>query len=302
MYLGIDTGSTSINFALVNDGKIVKTLYLRNQGVIETLQKGLRKFKDYKIEGVGVTGSGRNLTKIIIGTDAVKTEIIAHAVGTLHFYPDVRTIADIGGEDLKLIQLCDGVITDFAMNSLCSSGCGAFLDTISGRMDLPIEKIGDLAIKSKNPVNIAGKCTVFAQSSCVSKLNSGSKKEDVIMGVCNALIRNYLSILARGRDLKEPFVFQGTTALNKGLVKAFEDQLGKKILIPKYPQFMGAIGMALIVAELGLESTKFKGFSVSDVKFVTRLFNCDVCPNNCEITEIKQDKNIVCLGSRCGKY
>jgi predicted CoA-substrate-specific enzyme activase len=264
---------------------------------------------DYTIRACGTTGSARYLTKAVVGGDLAKTEIIAHAVATQSMFPGVRTILEIGGQDSKIILLREGIIVDFAMNSVCAAGTGSFLDHQAARLGIPIKKFGEYAVKSKNPVSIAGRCTVFAESDMIHKQNAGHSREDIIAGLCDSLVRNYLNNLAKGKDLDEPVVFQGGVSYNEGIVEAFERHLESKVIVPKYNVLMGALGMAILVRDYFLEhqhETTFRGLNVSDVKFETSTFHCGDCPNNCEIVQVKMPEHgnevIARWGSRCGKH
>ncbi len=320
-FLGIDVGSVSIKFVLIDvEGNVLTSVFLRNKGSpIESVKDGMAQLKkkiadeetlqDYDIKACGTTGSARYLTKAVVGGDLAKTEIIAHAVATQHEFPDVRVILEIGGQDSKIIILRDGIIVDFAMNSVCAAGTGSFLDHQASRLGIPIEDFGDYAIKSKNPVSIAGRCTVFAESDMIHKQNSGHSREDIIAGLCDSLVRNYLNNLAKGKELIEPVVFQGGVSFNKGIVKAFEKQLGLKVLVPKHNVLMGALGIAILVRDQYLEKqteTSFRGLDVSQLNFKTSTFYCGDCPNNCEIVQVKlaeEDDNVIARwGSRCGKW
>jgi predicted CoA-substrate-specific enzyme activase len=263
----------------------------------------------YEIRSCGTTGSARYLTKAVIGGDLAKTEIIAHAVATQSMYPDVRTILEIGGQDSKIIILRDGIIVDFAMNSVCAAGTGSFLDHQAARLGIPIEEFGSYAIQSNSPVSIAGRCTVFAESDMIHKQNAGHSKEDIIAGLCDSLVRNYLNNLGKGKELAEPVVFQGGVSYNEGIIEAFERHLECKVTVPKYNVLMGALGMAILVREHYLEhgkETNFRGLNVAETEFITSTFHCGDCPNNCEIVEVKMpdegDKVIARWGDRCGKW
>ncbi|HAA37858.1 MAG TPA: 2-hydroxyglutaryl-CoA dehydratase, partial [Firmicutes bacterium] len=176
-YLGVDVGSVSTNLVVINeDGKVLVDIYLRTAGQpIKVVQEGMRQVaeavKDKKIEicGVGATGSARTLTGVIVGADTVKNEITAHAVAASHLVPDVQTVLEIGGQDSKIILLRDGVVVDFAMNTVCAAGTGSFLDHQAARLNIPIEEFGALALQSTNPVRIAGRCSVFAESDMIHK-------------------------------------------------------------------------------------------------------------------------------------
>lgn len=306
-YLGVDVGSVSVKFALIDEAKnIVDTLYMRNHGVIPTVKKGLADFEAQlsngaQVGGVGVTGSGAGFSKVLIGADVYKTEILAHAIGTLHFVPDVRVIFEIGGEDSKVIFLRDGIITGFEMNRICSGGAGAFLDSLAGRLDIPISDVGRLALRRENEVNIASRCTVFATTDAVHKLNTGYRLEDVLMGVCNGLIRNYLAMLYR-RVSPPPYTFQGATSKNVALKYALEQQLGAEVIVPPYAECLGAIGAAILALENRPQQTQFKGFQLADFDYQINSFICQDCENHCEITQIMQSTEpIASNGSRCGK-
>jgi len=320
-FLGIDIGSVSCKFVLMDaDGTLLTSVFLRNRGSpIESAKTGMAKLREnieesenlheYAIRCCGTTGSARYLTKAIVGADLAKTEIIAHAVAAQTIYPDVRTILEIGGQDSKIILLRDGIIIDFAMNSVCAAGTGSFLDHQAARLGIVIEDFGDYAIKSKNPVSIAGRCTVFAESDMIHKQNAGYTKEDIIAGLCDSLVRNYMNNVGKGKDLEEPIVFQGGVSYNQGIIEAFERHLGCKVIVPKYNVLMGALGMAILVRDYYIEhehETEFRGLEVAEIEFTTSAFNCGDCPNNCEIVQVKMpeygNKVIARWGSRCGKW
>ncbi|MHA1796077.1 MAG: acyl-CoA dehydratase activase, partial [Promethearchaeota archaeon] len=217
--MGIDIGSVSIKILLLDEQEnIVERLWLRNQGSpIESSKKGLTQLKKkleergilekIRIIGVGTTGSARYLIKSVVGGDIAKTEIIAHAVAASHYYPEVRTILEIGGQDSKIIILRDGIVADFAMNSVCAAGTGSFLDHQATRLGIPIEKFGDYALRAKENVTIAGRCGVFAESDMIHKAQMGYTKESIIRGLCDALVRNYLNNVGKGKEIEEPILF-----------------------------------------------------------------------------------------------
>ena len=247
--MGVDVGSVSTNFVLVDENdEVVENIYLRTGGQpINALRRGIEllseKFgKDIIIKGVGATGSGRQLANVIIGADIVKNEITTHAVAAQKLVPNVKTILEIGGQDSKIILLRNGIVYDFAMNTVCAAGTGSFLDRQAARLEISIDEFGPLALKSKSSVRIAGRCAVFAESDMIHKQQTGHSVEDILSGLCEALVRNYLNNLAKGKEIEEPIVFQGGVAANIGIVSAFEKTLGKKIIIPSYYDVMGAYG------------------------------------------------------------
>jgi len=315
LYLGIDVGSVSTKFAVVNqDMKLVYATWARTQGSpIQSVQKGffnLRQAlggKESFIKAVGTTGSARYLIKSLVKADLAKTEIISHAIAASYYNPGVRTILEIGGQDSKLILMRDGIITDFTMNSICAAGTGSFLDHQAHRLGIPIEEFGDYASRSNVDVAIAGRCTVFAESDMVHKQQMGHSKEDIINGLCEALVRNYLNNLCKGKSMEPPFVFQGGVAANSGIKKSFEKILGHRVIVSEYFLTMGAIGAAMLAKTYVMENnlkTLFCGFDVSDANFITRGFNCSGCPNKCEITCVQKDTGelIARWGDRCGKW
>jgi len=302
MYIGIDCGSVSIKAVLIDENnKIIKSTYQKNYGLIETIKKVLKDLKTSgKIEGVGITGSGREFITTLIGSDKQESEIIAHYIATSSIFPDVKTIFDIGGEDCKLIQVEDGIIINFVMNRDCGGGTGAMIESIANRMGILLNDIGDKALSSKKKISMPSKCGVFCQSAVVSKLNKGMDKSDILMGVCRGLIGNYFAMLSKGINLKSPYVFQGATAKNKALLYCFEEELNDKVLVPPNADLMGAIGMALLTKEEQIEHSKFKGFDIIDSEFKTKTYFGDKCTNECEITKIFENNKLVgCIGNRC---
>lgn len=310
-YLGVDVGSISTNIAVISEEtEVIESLYIRTQGQpIKAVQDGLREISlrldnNIEIVGVGTTGSARRLIGVMINADLVKNEIIAHAVGAIHFYPDVQTVIEIGGQDSKIIILRQGIVTDFAMNTVCAAGTGSFLDHQAQRLNIPIEEFGDFALRANSKVNIAGRCTVFAESDMIHKAQLGVGTSDIINGLCEAIVRNYLNNVGKGKEILPQIIFQGGVAANKGVKRAFEKELGYEVTVPKYYDVMGAIGIAILAREeVKGRSTNFIGFDVSDIEFFTRGFECGGCPNNCEVVEtLRENRVIDRYGDRCGKW
>ena len=309
-YLGIDVGSVTTKFAVLNEGdELLTHLYLPTQGKpIGVVQQGLRQIrqqlpKDVNIHGVATTGSARYLAGVIVGADLVKNEITSHAVGALHYFPQGQTIIEIGGQDSKIITIRDGIVTDFGMNTVCAAGTGSFLDHQALRLNMSIEELSQRALESKNPVRIAGRCTVFAESDMIHKQQMGHRTEDILYGLCQALVRNYLNNVGLGKDIQPPIIFQGGVAFNQGIVKALQEELGHEVIVPPYHEVMGAIGAALLIHEEMANSqngSRFKGFGVSEIKYHTSSFECKACPNLCEIAQLSADSQILARwGGRC---
>ena len=314
IYLGIDVGSVSTNIVLLNeDQDVLNSLYLRTMGnPIKVLKEGLKQVREListydqaKVKGVGATGSGRNLANTIVGADVVKNEITAHAIAAISHVPDVKTILEIGGQDSKIIILKDGVVSDFAMNTVCAAGTGSFLDRQAQRLGIPIEDFGGLALNAQTEVRIAGRCAVFAESDMIHKQQLGYSQEDIINGLCEALVRNYLNNLAKGKELKPPVVFQGGVAANIGIKRAFEKALNCEVYVPKYHHVMGALGAALLAKkEVQLKKeTAFYGLEVVDIDYKVKGFECAHCPNICEVIGIYRDECLTARwGDKCGRW
>lgn len=326
-YLGIDVGSVSTNFVVIDKkGELIEKLYIKTGGrPIKALCEGLEYIgdamakhtgskpageeygdKNVNIGGVGATGSGRQIAAVVAGADVVKNEITAHAVAAQHIVPDVRTILEIGGQDSKIIILKNGVVYDFGMNTVCAAGTGSFLDRQAARLGIPIEEFGSYALRSKSPVRIAGRCAVFAESDMIHKQQAGYILEDIICGLCEGLVRNYLNNLAKGKEIAEPIIFQGGVAANAGIVAAFKKLLGKEIIIPEHYDVMGAYGAALIARDVMVKKnqrSRFRGFRAAHDEYESKSIECNSCSNMCEIVEIMSNGNpIARWGDKCGKW
>lgn len=307
-YLGIDIGSISTKGVIIDsDYHIIASEYLYTEGDpigavkrLVSILKNKFNHKEYRIVSVGTTGSARKLIGTILGASVVKNEITAHAVGTTSIYPEVRTIFEIGGQDSKIIILNHGVVTDYAMNTLCAAGTGSFLSSQSKRLGVEVEDFGRIAITSKNPTTIAARCTVFAESDLVHKAQMGYKKEDIIAGLCKSVATNYLNNVGKGKKILGPIVFQGGVSKNIGVVKAFEELTGQKILVDKNSHLMGALGVAILAKKSKKEQEFYA--DIEDINFETRGVNCHGCANQCEIIcVVKNNRMIDSWGNRCEK-
>ena len=305
-FLGIDVGSISTKAVIIDEGnKILAREYIGTEGTpigaVKKLLGLLEKQFDkdaWKIVGVGATGSARRLVGAIVGATVVKNEITAHAVGTTSFHPEVRTILEIGGQDSKIILVENGIAVDYAMNTLCAAGTGAFLSSQARRLGIEVEDMGSYALQSTHPTMIAARCTVFAESDLVHKIQMGHPREDIIAGVCRAVASNYINNVGKGKKICSPVVFQGGVSKNIGVVRAFEDLLHCPVIVDENGHLMGAMGAA-ILAKRGLKRTVFD-FSVENMDFVTRERNCGGCSNNCEVICVYRDGDLIDFwGNRC---
>ena len=329
-YLGIDIGSISTKGVVVDaDRTIVARSYLWTEGnpadaarrVVADLATQIDR-DAVRVRAVGTTGSARRLVGAMLGAAVVKNEITAHAVGTTYLHPDVHTILEIGGQDSKIICVEGGIAVDYAMNTLCAAGTGAFLSSQAHRLGVEVEEFGPIALTSKRPANIAARCTVFAESDLVHKIQVGYAREDIIAGLCRAVASNYLNNVGKGKKITAPVVFQGGVSKNVGVVRAFEDMLGMEVLVDPDGHLMGAFGVALLAAEASAGAGRgaaaaegggegdgepfrdgaFDFDAVGDFAFKTREIECSKCANHCEIICVYRDGKIIdSWGNRCDK-
>ena len=307
-FLGIDVGSISTKAVILDESNtILAQEYIWTEGnpigAVKKLLSLLKKQFDpeaWEIIGVGTTGSARRLVGSIVGATVVKNEITAHAVGTTTFHPDVRTILEIGGQDSKIILVENGIAVDYAMNTLCAAGTGAFLSSQARRLGIEVEEMGRCALQSAHPTMIAARCTVFAESDLVHKIQMGHPREDIIAGVCRAVASNYINNVAKGKKICSPVVFQGGVSKNIGVVRAFEDLLGCPVIVDDNGHLMGATGAA-ILARRSLNRTRFD-CSVEYMDFMTRERNCGGCSNNCEVICVYRNGRLIDFwGNRCDR-
>lgn len=308
-WMGIDIGSISTDFVLMDDdSSVVESLYLKTKSrPMDVVKDGLRelgeRYSSDDILGVGVTGSGRYLGSALAGGDVVKNEITSHARAVAQIDPDIKTVIEIGGQDSKIIIMEDGMVSDFAMNTVCAAGTGSFLDRQAGRMGVTIEELGNMAADAEKFVSIAGRCAVFAESDIIHKQQMGIRDDELMAGMCRALAATYMSNVAKGKKIEPKICFQGGVAANKGMKKAFEEILGCEVFVPKEHKIMGAFGAALLAKEKSIGSTKFKGFETGSIDLDLHDIRCSGCSNSCAVTAIKSNGDIHgYFGDVCGKY
>jgi len=310
IHLGVDLGSISANLvAFAPDDEVVFSAWRRVEGdPIAAVQQVLRELRENlggepAVAGVGVTGSGRRLAAALLGADVVKNEITAHASAAIHLHPEVRTIFEIGGQDSKVTLVRDGAVTDFAMNLVCAAGTGSFLDSQALRLGITIEELSARAVRSTSPTDIAGRCTVFAESDMIHKQQTGYRQEDILMGLCLAMARNFLNNVCAGKVLTPPIVFQGGVSANLGIRRAFRELLGFDLIIPRHHLVMGAYGAALLAARNRGRFSRFRGFAPATSPTATRSFVCRDCDNRCEIVELATADGVLGRGGgRCRKW
>ncbi|MBI3581849.1 MAG: CoA activase, partial [Nitrospinae bacterium] len=283
-YLGVDVGSISVKTALLDSEKrVVKTVYRRMFGkplpvlkdILEELQD---EFPDMRVLKCGATGTGGELAATIIG-GLFFNEVVAQSRAAAHVVPSARTVIEMGGQDSKLIimkkdDLKGAVLEDFAMNTVCAAGTGSFLDQQATRLGYPIEKeFGEMALKSKNPARVAGRCSVFAKTDMIHLQQVGTPDYDIVAGLCFAVARSFKSNVARGKKMERPIAFIGGVASNIGVVRGFEKELelaDGELLIPELHAVTGAIGAALSALESAEEKQYAGPASITEYLGVRR--------------------------------
>ncbi|MGZ8460440.1 MAG: acyl-CoA dehydratase activase [Candidatus Deferrimicrobiaceae bacterium] len=317
LFLGIDVGSVSTNFALLDgEGNLLKEIYVSTQGrPVQVVTEGLRDLREefgerIRIRGVGTTGSGRELIGELVGADTVQDEITAHKTGSSFisrrfFGQSVDTIFEIGGQDSKFISLEDGVVVDFAMNDACAAGTGSFLEEQAERLGIRIKgEFAEMALSSRAPVRMGERCTVFMEQDLNTYLHRGASKVDLVAGLAYSVVINYLNRVVRGRKIGETIYFQGGTAYNDSVAAAFTHVLGKKIIVPPHNGVIGAIGMALLARDKMRatgDRTRFRGFDLGKVDYRRREFVCKGCSNFCDMQEIRIDGTNTYWGDKCSE-
>lgn len=254
---GVDIGSTTSKAVLIDETgrvwaySIIDTKHDRDQSGEEVLAKALEAVgrTDAGLLLIASTGYGRRSFK---RTQKVLPEIVCHARGTEQLYPGVRTIIDVGGQDSKIIAVGErGTVEMFEMNDRCAAGTGRFFEVLSRRLlAVPMDELGPLALRSTNPVFLSSVCTVFAESEIISHLSAGTPAEDIAMGILESMAKRVVSIGRQARiDYREPVVLSGGVALNVAAKRAFEEQLGKEVVVLEKPQMPAALGVALLALE-----------------------------------------------------
>ncbi|MBF0459375.1 MAG: CoA protein activase [Nitrospirae bacterium] len=238
-----------------DNGSVVKSVYERHKG--HSISVAYKNLATMNLAGnredisVSITGTAGKTIAAILGIRHTN-ELAAQSYAAKKFFPSASTIIEMGGEDSKFIILDESGIRDFAMNSVCAAGTGSFLDQQAERLRLTIEEFGEMAVITKNPPRIAGRCSVFAKSDMIHLQQIATPVEDIVAGLCFAVARNFKGTIIKGRAVIPDVVFQGGVALNKGMVRAFREvfQLSG-IIVPERCEFMVAIGAVLKDMESG---------------------------------------------------
>jgi len=310
VFLGVDVGSVSTKLVLLDAGSlsVVDNYYTRTHGdPLESMKRGMQRLAAMeprpRILAAGTTGSGRQLAARLVNTPIVKNEITAHTLAAGRIDRNVRTVVEIGGQDSKIILVRNGMAVDFAMNTVCAAGTGSFLDQQAGRLGIPVEKMGTLALSSARPAEISGRCTVFAETDMVHKQQIGIPVADIVAGLCRSLVKNYLASVARGKAIEAPVVFQGGVAANRGIVRELERQTGLPVTVSPFNGVEGALGAALLASMAAEPQPSFAGFDLIDKHFAITSFTCEKCEETCSVVVLKKEgRTVSCWNDRCGRY
>ncbi len=220
----------------------------------QVMEKGLQEanLSFSSITYLVATGYGRLNVPF---ADKQVTEISCHAKGAGFFFPEAKTVIDIGGQDSKAINIEKGRPVDFVMNDKCAAGSGRFLEIIADGLGITLEEMAELSLKSNHPIKIGSLCTVFAEQEVVGKLAEGAPLTDLIAGIHQALASRVGS-MAKKLKLADDVVITGGGAKNRGLVKALSDVLGHRLLVPSEPLLTGAVGAALLGRDIAQKAQK----------------------------------------------
>ncbi|MCL2557022.1 MAG: acyl-CoA dehydratase activase [Treponema sp.] len=304
VYLGIDAGSTTTKFALIDeDENVFDSFYGPNKGeplkVIKQALLDMRaRYREAQVEleiaALGTTGYGEMLFDRALGADFHTVETVAHVAAAQKYAPEASFILDIGGQDMKAITIANGVVTNITVNEACSSGCGSFLETFAKTLNIPVDKIAEAAFNAKNPAHLGSRCTVFMNTAIITEQKNGKLADDIMAGLCRSIVENVFTKVVRmssAVQLGEKIIAQGGTLKNDAVLRALEQYLEKPVERAPYSGEMGAIGIALLakreIAEKGYAagagSSRFIGFDALETLEYTQEANipCPFCSNNC---------------------
>ncbi|GAB4271863.1 MAG: acyl-CoA dehydratase activase [Candidatus Rifleibacteriota bacterium] len=321
-YMGYDIGSTTTKLVLITpDGRILYKRYIPTEGQpVIAIKKALKNCIDsidvsrVNVLGVGTTGSGREVANLFVGADDVVNEVTAHARGTTFFEPEVDTIFELGGQDAKYTSLGNGYVVDFRMNKVCAAGTGSFLEETANKLGINIAgEYENLAMAAKAPYRLTERCTVYMESDLMSYLQMGGAVEDLLAGLSQAVVHNYLNRVVQDGKIGNKISFQGGPSLNKSVVAAFERIVGKPIITLPHREVMGAIGAALhamdeIQAKIKAGKpfkTRFRGWDVVEKPFLHEEEICERnpnCHNQCKLQIYRVGKDEAIYGGDCGMY
>ena len=300
-FVGIDAGSTTTKLVLTdNEDNLLYSLYASNEGnPLKSVMNMLKELysvlpEKAKIRFSGVTGYGEKLIQTALNVDLNEIETIAHYTAAKKFQPNVTSIVDIGGQDMKYIRLKNGAIDNIMLNEACSSGCGSFIETFAKSLNLSIGEFVKEALVSKRPVDLGSRCTVFMNSKIKQAQKEGYSVGDISAGLSYSVIKNAIQKVMKVRDvstLGDHIVVQGGTFYNDAVLRAFEKIVGKEVVRPDIAGLMGAYGVAILArqqyeANMDMEyhSTICKLEDLDKLQIKVTHARCNGCENHCLLT------------------
>lgn len=313
LYLGIDSGSTTLKFVLIDeDSNIRYENYQPNKGnpvsVIKKIFEELyEKYPDLQIAASASTGYGEDLAKNAFILDGGLVETMAHFTAAKKFMPEVDFIIDIGGQDIKCFKIENNVISNIFLNEACSSGCGSFLQTFANALGYDIAEFAKLGLMAKKPVDLGSRCTVFMNSSVKQAQKDGATIDNISAGLSISVVKNALYKVIRATNKKalgEHIVVQGGTFLNKAVLRAFERELDLEVVCPNISGLMGAYGAALYAKSLKIaKSTTITKEQLQQFKHEVKNIQCQGCNNHCLLTinSFGGNPNKYISGNQCEK-
>lgn len=317
--LGMDVGSTTTKGVIMRrrDKAILAAEYLRTNGdpvgASRQVYQSLAEQLDVpiSIEGLGVTGSGRQIAGLHAMTDGVINEIIAHATAAVYFDPEVDTIFEIGGQDAKYTYITNGVPSDYAMNEACSAGTGSFLEeSAKESLGLDVTEIGQTAYQAANPANFNDQCAAFISSDIKGAIHEDIPLPDIVAGLVYSICMNYTNRVKGNRPVGKKVFIQGGVCYNKAIPAAMAALTGKEMVVPPEPGLMGAFGVALEVEHrLNQGLLQPQNFVLTDlnkrqIKY-GKPFTCGggkECDRKCKIFRIEINDKVYPFGGICNRY
>ena len=315
VFIGLDAGSTTMKAAVVGeDGQLLYTWYDNNNGdVLGTARKIMDDIYDHlpsdcTIGHVTTTGYGEGILIEALQADSGEIETVAHLRGAKSFVPDVEFILDIGGQDMKCLQVKGGVIEHIMLNEACSSGCGSFIQNFADSMGMSVQEFAKAAVHGEHPIDLGSRCTVFMNSRVKQAQKEGATIGDVAAGLSYSVIKNALFKVIKLRDydqIGKYVVVQGGTFMSDATLRAFELLTGREVIRPDIAGTMGAFGAALLARDRaganGI-STILSRDEIDNLKVKHTNVHCGRCSNNCLLTvnSFSNGRRFI-TGNRCEK-
>lgn len=313
LYLGIDSGSTTLKLVLIDENENVRyTNYQSNKGNPVKIVRGILKdlydkHPNLNIKASASTGYGEELIKNAFILDSSLVETMAHYIAAKKFMPNVDFIIDIGGQDIKCFKIENQTISNIFLNEACSSGCGSFLQTFANALGYEIEDFANLGLMAKKPVDLGSRCTVFMNSSVKQAQKDGATIDNISAGLSISVVKNALYKVIRvtnKEQLGKNIVVQGGTFLNKAVLRAFEKELNLNVVCPNIAGLMGAYGAAIYAKSLNIKnSTTITKNDLNNFQHIVNNVNCQGCNNHCLLTinSFNNNSNKYISGNNCEK-